>query len=102
MSIDSASVTQQIAEQITYCPFCAGNSYLVVYENTADGFVLRSVRCEQCDADILGCFLSMAPVNANRTPEQRRADTISVVLGGVSLAIAIVIGWLIVRGWGWE
>jgi hypothetical protein len=101
MSIDSSSLARQIAKQITYCPFCAGNSYLAVYENTATGFVLRSVRCERCECDILACFLSLQPADENRSQEQRLADWISLLLIGASLGIAAVIGWLIVRGWGW-
>lgn len=82
---------QVIARSIPRCPTCSGRDYRYVAENTEDGFRLRELSCEGCNADILDLYrrtTGSGPTRSNGSVK----EFLLVVSGALVIFIIVVDG----------
>lgn len=94
MSRISAPPARTIARMIPQCPSCGCDEYCAVFKDGPEAFSLQSLRCEQCEEDILACFLRL-PANARDTHwPQQVSERLKGLIWGSCVAAIVLLGWM--------
>lgn len=56
---------QDVAKVMPTCPSCGCDRYCSITENGSGGFLLKSLRCENCQFDILKAFNQVEGANGD-------------------------------------
>ncbi len=95
------SAARTIATVIPQCPACGCEDYCAVFRNGAGTFALEALRCEKCEEDILGLFLTLPPSVRALPANSRNASPARAWIGPSCIAAAALLGWLILAESGW-
>lgn len=79
-----------VAAIVPCCPDCRSKNYRYVSENTAQGFLLRSLNCEGCGADILETYFDVVGGNM-QAGDKNSTEFLLMVVGALLLLLTGIV-----------